>query len=287
MSTKQRNALIIIGATAVILLVIALGSGQEKEQEHQEAPEDYKSGAVIETPLGKRVQITVEGFKDNPQTFKEAMELIIEEEELLGLQFPSPKVTIRKVESWPDTFCGHNILSYKSAYTGFPYEVETSIIEVSNDFTCNDTFGILAHELAHTWFNGSEPANWIDEGIANSIEQQIKERHVKYLTWSPGRTLCITYANISELEQATPERTGEDYASGFTCNYQLGNGIFGDLRQHLGDESFNKGIAEIAKRLAIQTDNPVSVKDVETNLGLTPGALKIIKEWYSGTPNTN
>ena len=266
MSPKQRKALIIIGATAVILLVIALGSGQEKEQEHQEAPLDYKSGAVIETPLGTKVQITVEGFKENSQTFKEAMDLIIEEEELLGLQFPAPKLTIRKVKSLPDTFCGHNIVSYKSAYTGSPYEVDTSLIEVSNDFTCNDTFGILAHELAHNWFNSSGPANWIDEGIANSIEQQIYERHEKYPAWSPGRTLCITYANISELEEATPEITGEDYASGFTCNYQLGNGIFGDLRQHLGDESFNKGIAQIAERLALQTENPVSVKDIQTHL---------------------
>ena len=47
--------------------------------------------------------------------------------------------------------------------------VDNSVIEVRVDEDCDKTFATIAHEVAHTWFHGNDFADWIDEGLADSI----------------------------------------------------------------------------------------------------------------------
>ena len=136
-----------------------------------------KVARTVRTSLGQRVDITVEGFAENRLRFNQLVQVINEEEQLLGVPFPAPRVSMRRVRDLPGGFCGHNQMSYESRYRGDPYIVEASVIRLRVDSKCDDTFGSLAHEVAHTWFHGSDLAGWIDEGLANSLENQVKEAH--------------------------------------------------------------------------------------------------------------
>ena len=181
-------------------------------------------------------------------------------------------------------FCGHNQMSYNPRYQGEPYSIANSAIPIRVDSECDDTFVSIAHEVAHTWFHGNDPQNWINEGLANSIEIQMQEAHPSEGDNYPPLTYCATHRNIAELEAAKPIRGASTQASGFTCNYTLGDGIFSALREHLGTETFNQAIAELGRKAVNPNDRANNVEDVKRVLGLDARALEIIDTWYSGQP---
>ena len=240
---------------------------------------------TISTGMGQQVEISVEGFLDNRLRFDQLVQIINDEERLLGIPYPSPKLTVRRGNPVGGGFCGHNEMSYKPRYQGNPYTVEASDIPIRVDEKCNDTFGSIAHEVAHTWFHGNGPQNWIDEGLANSIEIQLKEAHPSEGDNYLPRTYCATHRNIAELETAIPTKKVGAPASGFSCNYTLGDGIFGALREHLGNDTFNQKIAELGRRAVNPNDRTNNVEDVRRVLGVDARALEIIDLWYSGQPD--
>ena len=72
-----------------------------------------------------------------------------------------------------------------------------------------------------------------------------RDRTKPYTRQSP---IARATANIRELEKGNPARTGKGTYTGFSCNYSLGDGIFGELREHYGNQEFNARIAGLAKR---------------------------------------
>ena len=236
---------------------------------------------VIRTSLGRTMDVTVTGFADNRLRFGELESIISQEEQLLGVPFPAPTVTMRKVEIVPGGFCGINQPSYEPRYSSDPYTMEAVEIHIRVDDKCTDTLGTIAHEAAHTWFHwAADEANWIDEGLANSIEIQMKELYLEGQKY-PSITYCPHYRNIRELELATPER---DTKTGFLCHYRLGDGVFGALREHYGTEEFNRRIARLARRAVNEMRTAWSIEDVRAALGQEPEARQIIDEWYMGEP---
>ena len=244
-----------------------------------------KVARTVNTSLGQRVDITVEGFVENRLRFNLLVQIINAEEQLLGVPFPAPRVSMRRVRDLPGGFCGHNQMSYESRYRGDPYIVEASVIRLRVDSECDDTLGSLAHEVAHTWFHGSDAADWIDEGLANSMENQVKEAHPEEEVLYPPVTYCSSYRNISELESAVPVKDASTEASGFSCNYRLGDGIFGALREYHGTNEFNQYIARLATKSVNDTDGDHTVEDVRDALGADGKSLRIIDLWYDGEPD--
>ena len=246
-----------------------------------------REGCWIETGLGSRAEVTVQGFADNPSIFNMVFQIIDEEERLLGVAFPAPKVQVTRVNSIPGGFCGQNEYSQQYAYSGNEATVESSNITIRVDGECNDTFGMIAHEVAHTWFWGEHP--WLDEGLANSLEYQIREDHPEEGPIHLPVTYCATYRNIAELERANPGVMATNSASDFTCNYTLGDGIFDSLRKHLGTEAFNQGIAQLSAGnitggLLSRSMTGSTMEDVRRAMGNDDKAMEIIDTWYSGQP---
>ena len=239
---------------------------------------------TVSTGMGQQVEISVEGFLDNRLRFDQLVQIINDEERLLGIPYPSPKLTMRRVNQVSGGFCGTNQLHYEPRYQSDPHKVEASVIELQVDDKCDDTFGSMAHEAAHTWFHGNDPHDWIDEGLANSIEIQMKEAQPGEGNVYPPRTYCATYQNIAELEAAKPIRDATMPASGDSCNYTLGDGIFSALREHLGTEVFNQKIAELGRRAVNSNDRANNVEDLKRVLEVDAKALEIIDLWYSGQP---
>ena len=243
-----------------------------------------KRAESIVTSLGQQVDATVSGFDDSPLRFDQMVLAINEGERLLEEPYPSPTVTMRRVATLDGGFCGNNQMSYAPRYAGDPYVVDGSVISVRVDEDCDETFATIVHEVAHTWFHGSDSANWIDEGLANAIALQVVTRSQEVQTSYPPVTYCEIYLNISELEQGNPVRTSRDSYTGFSCNYTLGDGIFGALREHYGDTEFNKRISQLTRRESNRTDSPQAIADIKKVFGEDGKALDIINLWYNGYP---
>ena len=230
------------------------------------------------------MDVTVWGFADSSLRFDQLVQAINEGESILGIPYPSPTVTMVRVSKLSGGFCGHNQMSYASRYLGDPYVVDNSTIELRVDDECYKTFASIAHEVAHTWFHVNDYANWIDEGLANAIESQVVEIFQENQEIYPPVTYCESYRNISELERGAPDRVNSDQPTGFRCNYRLGDGIFGALREYYGDDEFNKRIAPLARRQTNDTNRGHTIDDIRETLGGDGPALDIINLWYDGQP---
>ena len=239
---------------------------------------------TIITSLGQQVDVTVTGFADSRLRFKQLVQAINEGERILGVPYPSPRVTMKRVRTLSGGFCGRNQMSYAARYAGAPYVVDNSTIEIKIDGICNKTFNSIAHEAAHTWFYGNDYADWIDEGLANAIEYQVVASYQEGQETYPPVTYCESYSNISELELGAPSRVFKDQSIGFSCNYKLGDGIFGELRVYYGDGEFNRRIAQLARREKNDTNNEYTIADIRRVLGGDGPALDIINRWYDGQP---
>ena len=230
------------------------------------------------------MDVTVWGFADSSLRFDQLVQAINEGESILGIPYPSPTVTMVRVSKLSGGFCGHNQMSYASRYLGDPYVVDNSTIELRVDDECYKTFASIAHEVAHTWFHVNDYANWIDEGLANVIESQVVEIFQENQEIYPPVTYCESYRNISELERGALDRVNSDQPTGFRCNYRLGDGIFGALREYYGDDEFNKRIAPLARRQTNDTNRGHTIDDIRKALGGDGPALDIINLWYDGQP---
>ena len=93
-----------------------------------------------------------------------------------------------------------------------------------------------------------------------------------------------TTETSGKLESATPTRDASSEASGFSCNYRLGDGIFGALREYYGTREFNRRIASLARRSVNETKEEFTVQDVKEVLGSDGKSRQIIAVWYDGEP---
>ncbi len=162
--------------------------------------------------------------------------------------------------------------------------MESSLIEIRVDNVCDDTFATIAHEAAHTWFHGNDPADWIDEGLANAMEAQVVSANQSDEIAYPPVTYCRNYVNINELELDNPFRESNDPYTDFRCNYSLGDGIFGALREYYGDSEFNQRIAQLARRSTNTTKQEHTIADIRKTLGDDGPAIEIVNLWYEGQP---
>ena len=239
---------------------------------------------TIVTSLGRQVDVVVTGFQDNSLRFDQLVLAINHTESLLGILYPAPTVTMKMVTSIDTGFCGNNQPSYASGLEGGPYIVDGSTISIMVDEDCDEIFATIAHEAAHTWFHGSDEADWIDEGLANAIERQVRAAYQPDEAAYPPVSYCRNYANISQLELAQPPKSGEDPYGGFSCNYRLGDGIFGSLMGYYGDGPFNQRITRLARKSVNDTRRSYTIDDVRNALGGDTPSLDIINLWYQGQP---
>ena len=245
-----------------------------------------KRAETIKTSLGQQVDVTVTGFDDSPLRFDQLIEAISGAEGLIGVPYPSHEVTMMRESQVSGGFCGINQMSYASRFATDPYVIDGSIISIRVDEDCFNTFDTIAHEVAHTWFHESGYANWIDEGLANAIELQVVAANQPYEVAYPPLTYCESYRNIRELEQGNPARISKDPYTGFGCNYSLGDGIFGALKDHYGVMEFNKRIAQLARRETNSSDRQYSIADIRRVFGGNDSSLELVNLWYQGQPET-
>ena len=120
----------------------------------------------------------------------------------------------------------------------------------------------LAHEVAHYYWRENE--SWINEGLANTIEYMYGEDN----GLSPGelkirRGDCEAHDLEMLSEWDAPIGNPEEYA----CNYYLGERLFLELREGLGEAEFSEKLRDLyhlslTAREARQTAGIATVRQV-------------------------
>ena len=152
-----------------------------------------------------------------------------------------------------------------------------------NSHESNFAGSIIAHEVAHYYWRGN--ADWVDEGASDFITSISEERRVG----SPVGTTnypCPFTRTIYDLEALDPAVGDAE----FTCNYALGERLFVDLYQTIGEEAFQAGFLDLF--LASQEEDEadglegtsVNIEHVRQAFGAGDALVDdVIGRWYDGS----
>ena len=139
---------------------------------------------------------------------------------------------------------------------------------------------ILYHEVAHYWWSGN--ANWIDEGLADTIAAMASLNRGDGWAARPHRREDCTTQNISSLGHAGPGH-GQ-----FHCNYYLGESLFRDLQGRMKHSEF---AAAIQNLYYSSLEKPLPESPEEYRAGIEevrqafPEQQEIIDRHYAGDLN--
>ena len=197
-------------------------------------------------------------------------------EDLLGAPFPQKYVALLFEDAVSNSMVGTNFGTHMAILP--KYDVDDGSHEA-------DASGrIIAHEVAHYYWSGAE--NWLDEGAAE-FTAAISEQARVGLPLEPDNYPCSPVSNIKELEQ---QGYGQGEA-GFRCNYSLGERLFLDLYQGLGEYFFRPGLARLHRAVESGNDSQgvkAGIEELRTAFEVNTtseyaAVNRAILRWYHGT----
>ena len=195
------------------------------------------------------------GTDGNPETMDTLEEAVKNAEFFMHLPLPVRMVSVLFADSITPSYIGNNF--------------GTSIaVKPEHERDGENLPQTFAHEVAHYYWSGNQ--NWIDEGMSNVIETYHKWLTTG-VTMTPNEYPCPHAANIRLLERMNPST----HEAAFNCNYSLGERLFLDLWDKMGDVPFR----EAAQRLyQMRSDeNRTGISNVKSAFNDSPTADR----WYS------
>ena len=196
-------------------------------------------------------------------------------EEFMGAPFPTRYVGLLFENAVTGSFAGTNFGTHMAILP--KYDVDDGSREA--EFAGQN----IAHEVAHYYWGGN--ADWVDEGAAELMAAVSESRR----TGSPvGVTSypCAHAGSIVELEGLEADRDARE----FRCNYSLGERLFVDLYDALGDEKFREGFRNLylASEVEDDADNRrgthVGIGHLRAAFGAADtDASAVIGRWYNGS----
>ena len=185
---------------------------------------------TIDLPLTGRTDLHIIRLKadGNPETMDRLEEAVRLTEFFMHLPLPTRMVAVLFADSVTPSYAGTNF--------------GTSIaIRSKHEHDAENLPSTLAHEVAHYYWTGHQ--NWIDEGMSNLIGAY-RDWQTTGLPMTASKYPCPEADNIQELERINPEK----HQPAFVCNYAIGERIFLDLWNELGDVPFREGAQRLYKR---------------------------------------
>ena len=140
---------------------------------------------------------------------------------------------------------------------------------------------ILVHEVAHYWWNSN--ADWIDEGVADTIAATASTQQGHTFTAHPNRRKDCAAVNISAIGDAPRSYSGQFY-----CNYYLGEKLFRELQENAAPADFVAGLQRLYQLSRaqptpqIQQDYRAGIQQV---LAAFPDSADIINRHWNGDLN--
>ena len=136
----------------------------------------------------------------------------------------------------------------------------------------------LVHEVAHYYWSGN--ADWIDEGLASVFEYMFGlERRMSPGLLENRRRYCDVH-DLQMLTDWDPTRTSNQ----FHCNYYLGESLFRDLLESLGEPEFIKRLRQLHQLSAAQQEEDTT-PGIETVVRMFSNRGDITDEHWSGGLN--
>ena len=195
-------------------------------------------------------------------------------EEFMGVELPTNYVGLLFEEAVVGSFAGTNFGTHIAILA--KYDVNDGSREA--EFASQS----IAHEVAHYYWSGN--ADWIDEGAAElmaAVSESVRSGRPVDVTNYP----CAYADNIADLVGL---EAGRD-AGEFRCNYSLGERIFVDLYETLGDEKFREGFRNLYLASEVEDDTDkrrgtsVDIAHLREALASSgDGAETVIARWYDG-----
>ena len=144
---------------------------------------------------------------------------------------------------------------------------------------------VLAHEVAHYYWSGND--DWVDEGAADFLAS-ISERARTGQPLEATNRPCAVASSINALARFDTNRDPD----AFDCNYALGERLFLDMYNSLGENQFKRGFGTLYLLSAVednaddQAGTAVGINHL-TAAFISPndaGAVdRVVRRWYDGT----
>ena len=167
-------------------------------------------------------------------------------------------------------------------YFGTNYGYAISIKEENPDGGLPGLQNSLYHEVAHYWWSGN--ANWIDEGLADTIAATASLNRGHPWGAKPNSRKDCTTQNISSLGHV-----GRGHGQ-FHCNYYLGEKLFRDLQSRMNQDEFVAAIQNLY-RLSLGKPSNESPEDYRADIKEVrqafPEQREIIDLHYAGDLNAS
>ncbi len=188
---------------------------------------DHVAERKISLPLAGEVILAIvrTGEGESTTTMDLLESAVRNTESLMGVPFPSSQITLLFEETIPQDYVGVHVGNFIAILPHYEQD-ESELAQV------------IAHEVAHYyWRNGH---SWLDEGAADFIatydQHALLARNLE-----PSSEPCKADLNLQDLERE--EWAGSE--ANFYCNYALGERLFIDLYNTLGDEIFRQGLQKL------------------------------------------
>ena len=207
---------------------------------------------TIRMPISGEVLLAVFRHRDRVTPSMDYLEHSVTfMEDVMGNPLPSNYLAVFFTDAIPEDVGGKHFGTHIGAQPHF---------DLVGTARWKQTPFVIAHEVAHRYWSGNK-WDWIDEGLAVFLATLSENRRTGFPIEARKRP-CVSPKTIGELEAMYSEETGTE---GDSCNYPLGEALFLDLYQSLGEEVFAHGLRRLyAKELG---DDPTD--DCEgTELGI-------------------
>ena len=194
--------------------------------------ETVSSGTKLSPNL--KISIVRTGTPAQPQTLEAIKNAVKFAEQTMQLPLPVSHV-ILVLNDWafPENYGGTNF--------GFAFGYDPEREQKERGYDKYSFQSSILHEVAHYFWRGH--ADWIDEGVADTFEYMhgVEAGVSPGLLERPRRRNCEAH-DLELLTEWSPEQEDIDQ---FRCNYFLGQMLFLELLEDLGEDRFNEKLREL------------------------------------------
>ena len=230
----------------------------------------------ITLPLAREVQLVIIRTRPGAVRSMDLLEHAVRNaEEFMDAPFPTNIVTLLYEDAVLTGYAGTH---FGTNMTILPeYDVDDGSHEAE---TAGAT---IAHEVAHYYWSGNK--SWIDEGaseLVGSFSETKRAGSRLGITNSP----CPFVRTIAELESLSVSTADPEYI----CSYSLGERIFVDLYQTLGNEEFRESFralyltSKVENDVGGTSDTEIGIEQVRAAfLDTNNTATHVVARWYDGS----
>ena len=246
---------------------------------------------VIDLPLSGETLLAIIRIRDQVTPNMDYLEHSVRTiEEFMGEPLPTGYVALY--------FDDANVRSGGGAGTNFGTHIAMSLdYDLEHGRLWRYAPSTIAHEVAHYYWRGNS-RDWLDEGPANFLESIAENARIDEPVQVRSNP-CASAETIAELEGLAVHRETwrETVAQNwFRCNYSLGERLFVDLYDTLGEEVFRPGFrslwlksqAEDYSDACVGTDLTICHVEAAFKEGVSEDVAakvdEVINRWYGPRP---